>query len=99
MVHSRHPVDAHRIGKIPWRRAQQYSCLENPIDREDWRTAVYRVAKNLLRLKRLSTHRCSLEERCLEFPPELGLALLRAPQIPLAVLPVSSDKGIASLCL
>ena len=23
----------HRVRKVPWRRAQQYSCLENPMDR------------------------------------------------------------------
>ena len=32
------------------------SCLENPTDRGDWWTAVYRVAKSQTRLKRLSTH-------------------------------------------
>ena len=28
----------------------QYSCLENPMDRGAWRTAVHRVAKNQIRL-------------------------------------------------
>ena len=34
----------------------QYSCLEDPTDRgEAWRATVYRVAKSLTPLKRLST--------------------------------------------
>ena len=35
--------------KIPWRgngNPLPYSCLGNPIDREAWRAAVQRVAKN-----------------------------------------------------
>jgi len=38
------------VRKIPWRRAWQplpYSCLENPMDRGAWRTAIHRVAKSL----------------------------------------------------
>ena len=31
----------------------QYSCLENPMDREAWQVTVHRVAKNLTRLKQL----------------------------------------------
>ena len=69
----------------------QYPCLESPIDRGDWQTTVHRVAESLSRR--------SLKERRLEFPLELELAPLRALQAPLAVLPVSSDKGITSLCL
>ena len=34
----------------------QYSCLWNPMDRGAWKAMVHRVAKNLTRLKRLSTH-------------------------------------------
>ena len=34
----------------------QYSCLENPIDRGAWGTAVHRVAKSRIPLKRLSVH-------------------------------------------
>ena len=33
----------------------QYSCLENPMDREDWQTTVHRVTKSWTRLKWLST--------------------------------------------
>ena len=33
----------------------QYSCLENPTDR-DWRASAHRVAKSRTRLKRLNTH-------------------------------------------
>ena len=34
----------------------QYSCLEHPMDRGAWQAVVHGVAKNLTRLKRLSTH-------------------------------------------
>ena len=33
----------------------QYSCLENPMDREAWWATVHRVTKSWTRLKRLST--------------------------------------------
>ena len=33
----------------------QYSCLENPMDREAWKATVHRVSKSQTRLKRLST--------------------------------------------
>ena len=36
----------------------QYSCLENPIDREAWWATVHRVAKSRTRLKQLSLHAC-----------------------------------------
>ena len=34
----------------------QYSCPENPMDREAWRTTVHRVAKGWTRLKQLCMH-------------------------------------------
>ena len=34
----------------------QYSCLENPMDREAWRLIVHGVAKSGTQLKRLSIH-------------------------------------------
>ena len=34
----------------------QYSCLENPMEREAWRATVHGVAKSPTRLKQLSTH-------------------------------------------
>ena len=34
----------------------QYSCLENPMDREAWQATVYRVTKSRTRVKGLSTH-------------------------------------------
>ena len=37
----------------------QYSCLENPTDREGWRTTVHKAAKNQTQLKQLSTHACT----------------------------------------
>ena len=33
----------------------QYSCLENPLDREAWQAIVHRVAKSGTRLKQLTT--------------------------------------------
>ena len=33
----------------------QYSCLENPMDREAWQVTVHRIAKSRTQLKRLST--------------------------------------------
>ena len=46
-------------GRTPRRRngnALQYSCLENPMEREAWRAIVHRVAKSRTQLKQLSTH-------------------------------------------
>ena len=37
----------------------QYSCLENPMDREAWQAMVHRVAKSRIWLKRLSMHACT----------------------------------------
>ena len=34
----------------------QYSCLENPTDREAWWVAVHRVTKSWTLLKQLCTH-------------------------------------------
>ena len=34
----------------------QYSCLENPMDREAWRATVHRIAKSWTRLIELSMH-------------------------------------------
>ena len=45
--------------KIPWRRAWQplqYSCLENPMDRQAWWARLHRVAGRWTWLKRLNTH-------------------------------------------
>ena len=36
----------------------QYSCLENPMDREAWQATVHSVAKSQTGLKRLSMHAC-----------------------------------------
>ena len=43
----------------------QYSCLENPMDRGDWRDVVHRVAKSQTRLKRLSINGCIRENAIL----------------------------------
>ena len=34
----------------------QYSCLENPMDRESWWSMIHRVAKSRARLKQPSMH-------------------------------------------
>ena len=47
------------VGKIPGGGHSyplQYSCLENPMDREAWWPTVHRVAQSQTWLKRLSTH-------------------------------------------
>ena len=38
----------------------QFSCLENPTDREVWRVTVHRAAKNQTGRKQLSMHSCIL---------------------------------------
>ena len=37
----------------------QYSCLQNPMDRGAWQTAVHGITKSQTWLKRLSTHTCT----------------------------------------
>ena len=51
----------------------QYSCLENPVDREAWWAAVYRFTQSRTQLKWLSMHACiggengrPLQYSCLE---------------------------------
>ena len=39
-------------------RPLQYPCLENPMDRGDWRATVHRISKSQTQLKRLSMHAC-----------------------------------------
>ena len=48
-----------RLGRSPGGRHSnplQYSCVENPIDRGAWGTAVHRVAKSRIPLKPLRVH-------------------------------------------
>ena len=50
-----------RSGRSPGGRhgiPPQYSCLENPMNREVWRATVHGVAKNRTQLKRPSMHAC-----------------------------------------
>ena len=63
---SAHAGDLRDVGLIPGSgrspgRQQgnplQYSCLENPMDREAWRATVRRVSKSRTRLRWLSIHR------------------------------------------
>ena len=35
--------------------ALQYSCLKNPMDRENWQAMVHRVAKSWTQMRQLST--------------------------------------------
>ena len=55
--------DIREVGLIPESRSflgggngnpLQYSCLENPMDRKDWRAIVHRVTKSWIQLKQLS---------------------------------------------
>ena len=41
----------------------QYSCLENPVDREAWQAIVHRVAQSWTRLKRLSSSSKQIGDR------------------------------------
>ena len=59
----------------------QYSCLENPMDREAWQATIHRFAKSQAQLKRLSTHsvpRRQNDECKLFFPisPQEAVGLL-----------------------
>jgi len=40
----------------------QYSCLENPMDREAWRATVHKVEKSWTGLKKLGTTMQEMEE-------------------------------------
>ena len=35
----------------------QYSCLENPVNREAWQFMAHKIAKSQTQLKQLSTHK------------------------------------------
>ena len=37
----------------------QYSCLENPMNREAWWTTTHRVTKSQTQLKQLNMHTCT----------------------------------------
>ena len=59
----------------------QYSCLENPMDRETWWAMVHRVAKSWTKVKQLSKHAQirngegngnPLQCSCLENPRDSG---------------------------
>ena len=47
--------DIRDTGSIQSKNPNQYSCLENPMDREAWWATVYRVTKSRTWLKQLST--------------------------------------------
>ena len=69
------------VGKIPWRRngrPLQYSCLENPMDRGDWRATVHGVprARQDLASKPLPCHPRTYPSRFL-FSHLLGDCCLR----------------------
>ena len=51
------------VRKIPWRKTWQpiqYSCLENPMDREAWQATIHRVAKSQTPLMQLRIHACDI---------------------------------------
>ena len=65
-------ANAGEVSSIPgWERSPggghgnlfQYSCLENPMDREAWQATVQGVAKSRTLLKRLSTYACTHAKR------------------------------------
>ena len=72
--------------KIPRRRAcnpLQYSCLENPMDREVWQVGVYWVAKSRAWLKRLSSSSSGI----LKTKPDHRLLLAEGQEWPGQVQP------------
>ena len=54
-----------QLGRSPGGMAWQYSCLENPRDREAWWAKVHRVEKSWTQLKQLSMHAPMLETNLL----------------------------------
>ena len=67
----------------------QYSCLENPMDREAWRAAVYRVARSWTWLNRLSTQACTQEDQKWQRGTSLVVQWLRI-QLPMQGMQVLS---------
>ena len=57
----------------------QYSCLENPVDRDAWRATVYGVTKSWAQLKRLSMHAGTRLSRtgCIQFSSVQSLSRVR----------------------
>jgi len=62
------PANARDVGSIPRSRRSpviangnplQYSCLGNPMDREDWRTTVHAIANESNRAWRLNNNKVS----------------------------------------
>ena len=62
----------------------QYSCLENPMDRQAWQANVLRVAKSQTWL---------MDWACMQPPPKSWRDLGHLPFIPLWYLSLSSPKG------
>ena len=52
----------------------QYSCLENPTDREAWRATVHGVAKSLTQLKQLNT---LASTSCLSLPFNVHFCIIQ----------------------
>ena len=111
--------DLKDAGLIPaWRRSPggengnslQYSCLDNPTDREAWQTAVHRVADSRTQLKLLSKHMLLLgasqvvpvlknldsQSRSLQLDPWVGRFLGEGNGNPLQYpyLANSMDRGV-----
>ena len=53
-----------RVCKPVLANTLQYSCLENPTDREDWQTMVHMVTKSQTRPKQPCVHRCKTFFAC-----------------------------------
>ena len=54
------------VGKIPWRREcnpLQYSCLENPMDREAWQATAHAISKSQTRMNDWHFHFLSLKKK------------------------------------
>ena len=76
--------DVRGIGSIPgWGRSPgrghgnpfQYSCLENPMDREVWQAKIHMVPQSQTRLKRLYMHACSFAHLSLLFSTNPGSSM------------------------
>ena len=80
--HKRHRFDP-CLQKIPGEEngnPLQYSCLENPMDRESWRAVVHGVAKSGTWLTWLSMHaakKCTLWSDCTYVSPSLITSVVR----------------------
>ena len=67
------------LGRSPRERngyPLQYSCLENPVDREAWQTTVHRVTKSWTQLKQLSMHIRNLQDNLLFITSNIKMTIV-----------------------